>query len=298
MNKKILLVGTVSNIAKTIEKELKVVLKALSVFKSVQVFLVESDSTDETVKILEKIALKNRNFEFIALGTLKNKYPHRIARIAYCRNIYVKYIRDHNIISKWDYVAVADLDGMNFKLKKKGIQSCFKTNIDWDGVMANQRFGYYDLYALRAPGWVEGDCFEELEIVKKNSIPPKQSRYKLLNFFRNFRHFDKLRNSVIYERMRVLPKKYGFIKVQSAFGGFAIYKSDIFLSNNYDNLREDKIISEQVTFHLNSMVSELKFFINPELINNSINVYNLNRFKVIRFFRELKKFILQYLLNK
>jgi glycosyltransferase involved in cell wall biosynthesis len=298
MNKKILLVGTVSNVAKTIEKELKVVLKALSVFDSVQVFLVESDSTDETVKILDKIASKNRNFEFVALEKLKNKYPHRIARIAYCRNVYVKHIRDNNAISKWDYVAVADLDGMNFKLRAKGIQSCFETNIDWDGVMANQSFGYYDLYALRAPGWVEGDCFEELEVVKKNSIPPKQSRYKLLNFFRNFRHFDKLRNSVIYERMRVLPKKYGFIKVQSAFGGFAIYKSDIFLSNNYDNPREDKIISEQVTFHLNSMVNELKFFINPELINNSINVYNLNRFKVIRFFRELKKFILQYLLNK
>jgi glycosyltransferase involved in cell wall biosynthesis len=298
MNKKILLVGTVSNVAKTIEKELKVVLKALTMFDSVQVFLVESDSTDGTVKILEKIALKNRNFEFIALEKLKDKYPNRIARIAYCRDIYVRHIRDNSVINKWDYVVVADLDGMNFKLRKNGIQSCFETYVDWDGVMANQKFGYYDIYALRAPGWVEGDCFEELEIVKKNSIPPKQSRYKLLNFFRNFRHFDKLRNSVIYERMRVLPKKYGFINVQSAFGGFAIYKSDIFLSNNYDNPREDKIISEQVTFHLNSMVSELKFFINPELINNSINVYNLNRFKVIRFFRELKKFILQYLLNK
>jgi hypothetical protein len=213
MNKKILLVGTVSNVAKTIEKELKVVLKALSVFDSVKVFLVESDSTDETVKILENIALKNRNFEFITLGKLKSKYPNRIARIAYCRNIYVKYIRDNNAIRKWDYVAVADLDGMNFKLRKKGIQSCFDTNIDWDGVMANQRFGYYDLYALRAPGWVEGDCFEELEIAKRNSIPPKQSRYKIFRFFRNFRHFDKLRNSLIYERMKVLPKKHGFIKI-------------------------------------------------------------------------------------
>ena len=96
MNRKILLVGTVSNVAKTIEKELKVVLRALSVFDSVQVFLVESDSTDETVKILEKISLENRNFEFITLEKLKNKYPNRIDRIAYCRNIYVKYIRDNN----------------------------------------------------------------------------------------------------------------------------------------------------------------------------------------------------------
>ena len=254
MNKKILLVGTVSNVAKTIEKELRVVLKALSVFDFVQVFLVESDSTDETVKILEKIASNNNNFKFIAMGKLKDKYPHRIARIAYCRNIYIKYIRDNNTISKWDYVAVADLDGMNFKLKKKGIQSCFETNIDWDGIMANQRFGYYDLYALRAIGWVEGDCFQELEIVKKNTTPPKQSRYKCLNFFRNFRHFDKLRELVIYDRMKVLTKESGFIRVKSAFGGFAIYKSNVFFKNDYNSKNEDKIISEQVVFHLNSLI--------------------------------------------
>jgi len=288
MNKKILLVGTVSNVAKTIEKELKILLKALSVFDSVQVFLVESDSTDETVKILEKLALQNRNFEFIALGKLKNKYPNRIARIAYCRDIYVKYIRDNNVIGKWNYVAVADLDGMNFKLRKNGIKSCFETNIDWDGVMANQSFGYYDLYALRAPGWVEGDCFEELEVVKKNSIPPKQSRYKLLNFFRNFRHFDKLRNSLIYERMRVLPKKCGFIKVQSAFGGFAIYKLGIFLTNDYKINCKANVISEHVNFHTNLL--SLKFYINPKLINNNINVYNLNKLYILRLNRELCKY--------
>ena len=288
MNKKILLVGTVSNVAKTIEKELKVVLKALSVFNSIEVFLVESDSTDETVKILEKIASNNSNVKFIALGKLKDKYPHRIARIAYCRNIYVKYIRDNNNFGKWDYVAVADLDGMNFKLKKKGIKSCFETNIEWDGVMANQRFGYYDLYALRASGWVEGDCFEELEIVKKNTMPPRKSKYKFLNFIRDFRYYDKLRKSLIYDRMRVLPKKSGLIKTQSAFGGFAIYKSEIFLINNYNINIEVKIVSEHVNFHI-SLVN-MKFYINPKLINNNINIYNLNKLYILRFGRELRKF--------
>jgi hypothetical protein len=288
VNKKILLVGTVSNVAKTIEKELKVVLKALSVFNSIEVFLVESDSTDETVRILKKIALNNSNVKFIALGKLKEKYPHRIARIAYCRNIYVKYIRDNNSFGKWDYVAVADLDGMNFKLKKKGIKSCFETNIDWDGVMANQRFGYYDLYALRAPGWVEGDCFEELEIVKKNTKEPKQSKNKFVNFITNFMHFDKLRKSVIYDRMKVLPKKSGFIRVQSAFGGFVIYKPEIFLLNNYDMSAEVKIVSEHIYFHTN--LSNMKFYINPQLINNNVNIYNLNKLKILRFGRELRKF--------
>jgi len=289
MNKKILLVGTVSNVAKTIEKELKVVLKALSVFDFVEVFLVESDSTDETVKVLKKIASNNNNFKFIAMGKLNDKYPHRIARIAYCRNIYVKYIRDNNNFCKWDYVAVADLDGMNFKLKTKGIKSCFETHIDWDGVMANQRFGYYDLYALRAFGWVEGDCFQELEIVKKNTKQPKQSKNKFVNFIKNFKHFDKSRKSVIYDRMKVLPKKSGFTRVQSAFGGFALYKSEVFFKNYYDINSEVEIVSEHIYFHTN--LSNMKFYINPQLINSNTNIYNLNKLKILRFGRELRKFL-------
>jgi hypothetical protein len=89
MIKKILLVGTISNVSKTLEKELKVILKALSIFESVKVYLVESDSIDETVKVLEKIKINNSNFNYVTLGTLKEKYPDRIDRIAYCRNKYV-----------------------------------------------------------------------------------------------------------------------------------------------------------------------------------------------------------------
>ena len=42
----ILLVGTVSNVAKTIEKELETVIKALGCFDKIEIFLVESDSSD------------------------------------------------------------------------------------------------------------------------------------------------------------------------------------------------------------------------------------------------------------
>ena len=289
MNKKILLVGTVSNVAQTIEKELKVVLKAMSVFDSVQVFLVESDSTDETVKILKKIALKNENFQFIALGKLKNKYPNRIARIAYCRDIYVKYIRDNNVISKWNYVAVADLDGMNFKLRKNGIQSCFETNVDWDGVMANQKFGYYDIYALRAPGWVEEDCFISMSRNKMISKQPKISNISFINFLVQFNYFDKFRKKYIYDQMKIIKNRNLFIKVDSAFGGLAIYKPMVFLNSLYNS--DQATISEHVYFHKTSDNANRSFYINPELINNWFNSYNINKFYFIRFIREFMKFI-------
>lgn len=288
MNKKILLVGTVSNVAKTIEKELKVVLKALSVFDSVQVFLVESDSTDKTVKILDKIALKNRNFEFVALGKLKNKYPNRIARIAYCRDIYVKYIRDNNVIGKWDYVVVADLDGMNFKLRKNGIQSCFETNVDWDGVMANQKFGYYDIYALRAPGWVEEDCFISMSRSKMISQQPNISNKYLINFLVQFNYFDKFRKKYIYDQMKIIKNKNLFVKVDSAFGGLAIYKPIVFLNSLYSTDKATQ--SEHVYFHKTSDNANRSFYINPKLINNFFNPYNINKSYFIRFIREFIKF--------
>jgi hypothetical protein len=92
-------------------------------------------------------------------GKLSEILPNRIERIAFCRNVYVDFIRNNYKKYLWGHVAVADLDGMNFIINKKGIDSCFKVNKKWDGLMANQPYGYYDIYALRASGWVEYDCF-------------------------------------------------------------------------------------------------------------------------------------------
>ena len=89
MNQKILLVGVISNVSKTLERELKIVLKSLSSFETIQVFLVESDSNDETVRVLKKIQSSNQNFTYISKGQLSAKLPNRVERIAFCRNIYV-----------------------------------------------------------------------------------------------------------------------------------------------------------------------------------------------------------------
>lgn len=287
MQNKILLVGTISNVAKTITKELSIILNALSSFDEIDVFLVESDSTDNTLNILKKIQKKDSRITFISKGNLNQKLPNRVNRIAYCREVYVDYIKNNYQFKKWQYVAVADIDGMNWKLSKKGIESCFNSTRDWDGIMANQRFGYYDIYALRADGWVENDCFLELQAVK-NSVPtPKLGKFKIINFIRLYKHYDKFRKITIYKHMRILRRKNGFVPVKSAFGGFAIYKVDVLLNSSYKS--NDYCQSEHVNFHLLNASKLRKFFINPALINNNFNLYNLNRFGIIRFLREIKK---------
>jgi len=293
MDKKILLVGTVSNVAKSLEKELKIVLTSLSAFKSVEVLLVESDSKDNTTEILSQIQKNRQNFEFISKGNLSQNIPNRVARIAFCRNIYVDYIRNNYKRYQWDYIAVADLDGMNFNLTSKGIESCFNVSYDWSGLMANQKKGYYDLYALRAKNWVEEDIFEKIKYLKLNQHLPKRYKNSFLDFYSNFCHYDHIRREVIYNNMLVINKKSEPISVISAFGGFALYKPEVFTTSDY-SVPLNSFVSEHVEFHKNAGNNGHRFYINPYLINSNFNEYNLNRYRMIRFGRELKK----YFLNK
>jgi len=287
MQKNIILVGTVSNVAKTIEKELRTVLKALESFDKIEIFLVESDSNDNSVEILKRIQKGNKNFTFVTKGRLSNKYPNRIARIAYCRNIYVQFIKENFDESRWQYVAVADLDGMNKKLTRNAVDTCFKTDIKWDGIMANQKYGYYDIYALRALNWVEADCFSELKKLKCVSPNPKVFQNSLTNFISNFNHFDNLREIAIFSKMRTIARNSPLIKVESAFGGFAIYKSKVFLKSDYKSPNYEE--SEHVIFHRKLIKIGYSFFINPDMINNNFNSYNISKFKAVRFVRELRK---------
>ena len=288
MKQNILLVGVVSNVGRTIEKELKIVLKALSSFENVRVFLVESDSNDNTVQVLKKIQTSNPNFSFISKGKLSKKFPNRIARIAFCRNIYVEFVRNNYEKHLWSHVAVADLDGMNLNLRKKAVDSCFKTNGEWDGLMANQRYGYYDIYALRAKNWVEYDCFLELDKVKKSATAPKLTKYSLLNFIILFKYYDNFRKEIIYKKMKKISKNQALIKVDSAFGGFAIYKTNVFFNSNYT--LSDSFSSEHVSFHKSKSNLQKLFYINPKLINNRLNEYTLNKFLFIRMLKESKKY--------
>jgi glycosyltransferase involved in cell wall biosynthesis len=284
---KILLVGTVSNVAKTIEKELKIVKKAFGSFDKIEIFLVESDSTDNTVEILKSLQQRDKNFSFITMGKLSYKYPNRIARIAYCRNVYVNFIKENFGKKCWQYVVVADLDGMNKKLRRKAINSCFEINIKWDGMMANQKFGYYDIYALRAKNWVEMDCFLELQNLKNSNKIPNVYQNRIINFVSNFNHFDNLREIAIFKKMKVISRKSPLIEVESAFGGLAIYKANVFLNSNYDSSNNEE--SEHVAFHRKLTNIGFSFYINPNLINNNFNSYNISKLKVIRFLRELRK---------
>ena len=91
------------------------------------------------------------------------------------------------------------------------------------------------------------------------------------------------------DRKKIIKKGNLFIKVDSAFGGLAIYKPIVFLNSLYSTNQTTQ--SEHVYFHKTSDNANRSFYINPKLINNWFNSYNVNKFYFIRFIREFMKLI-------
>ena len=162
---KVLVVGTVSNVGHVINREVQKVLRAVEPHAQVEFYLVESDSTDSTVKELTRIRTDNKRFEFVSLGNLSQDIVNRVERIRFCRNNYIHFIRSSHQECGWDFIIVADLDGMNRKLSCRGVGTSFSSTLEWSGCFANQKKGYYDLYALRCKNWVSENIFSEYQLL-------------------------------------------------------------------------------------------------------------------------------------
>jgi hypothetical protein len=282
-----ILVGTISNAEKQFERDFERVYASLHFFEEIDVFIVESDSSDSTVGVLNRISKKTPNFNFVSLGNLKVAIPNRIERIRKCRNVYVEYVRNNIDFKEWDYVVVADLDGMNSMLKDNSILKIFPSQTSWDACFANQKHGYYDIYALREKSWMPNNCFEELELIRSGISKDSLPKHQLLKRVKRLIEYDNARKITIYDQMRVIPKKTDWISVDSAFGGLGIYKSKWFLKYDYSKiLNGETQYSEHIDFHLKCREEDANFFIVPTMINSNWNEYNINRFFIVRQLRQ------------
>lgn len=279
----ILVTGTVSNVSKTIRQEIEKLKLALSDFKQIKFYLVESDSTDTTLKELEFLKLTVSNFDYISLGSLKSAIPDRLERIRFCRNKYIDFIRT-NEENCSPYILVADLDGMNTALTSRGVNSCF-SRLDWDVVTANQTFGYYDILALRKDEWQEDDWTEVFKLAKDTIVRSEVHRFRIMRRFRKYLILNKLKQNLLFSKMKRINFRSEWIKVDSAFGGLAIYKKEVFL--NYDYTKEfDTIETDHVSLNRKIVRNGGNIYINPGLINSHFNEYNLSKIWIFRLTRE------------
>lgn len=242
--------GPVRNVANVIETEIDNLYKAFSGFKQVFCHVVESDSSDDTLSVLEKLSKKYPNFSYESKGQLGNLGLIRTERIALCRNAFRAYLIDSPFEKEIDFVIMADLDGMNHLINQQKIQQCWRINTDWDVITANQEGPYYDTWTIRHPDWCPTDCW--------------QQKTRLEKLFGS----DAALELAVNARQAVLRNDIGLIEVDSAFGGFAIYKKQVFLDGEYAGVDNDgHEICDHVPFHNQLRNKGYRIYINSALTN-------------------------------
>lgn len=232
------IVGIARNCEKTLVRTLELIKESLPTDACIQYFIVESDSTDNTIDILQtlKVDKSFTQFEYVSLGKLQPSIPSRVSRIAYCRNEYIKWSGG----KKADYVIVADLDGVvsrNFRINLRELEAGY-------ALFANVSGLYYDIFALRHAEWQPGCPLKEF------------------NFLQSFRKTSW--ESFCSTKMVNLKFSQSLIEVQSAFGGLAIYPWLDFSCSRYEAVTSE---CEHVAF--NSMI-KCKKFIDPNMVIGNV----------------------------
>ena len=262
-NQKILIVGVIRNGENTITSEISSLQNAFCDFGKIHWLVIESDSVDNTVKKLSELSQSVENFNYKSVGQLAGRMPLRTERLAFCRNIYLDEIRSNSFYDDFDYIAVADLDGVNNLLTKDGVRSCFEKNM-WDVCTANQLGNYYDIWALRHRIWNPGDCWEQYRYLNQFAKSPQESANLLF--------------AAVHSKMVIIPMDAEWIEVESAFGGLAIYKRETLLDRNtkYIGLNESGVeIVDHASLHLGITQNGYKIFINPKLINTDFTEHSI-----------------------
>jgi len=246
----VLIAGTARNVERFIRSDIDCLKKSFFDFKKIHFLIIESDSSDATLKKLAQLKSEHNSFDYISLGNLSDTLTKRTERIAFCRNKVIDVLLSNPHYSQVSYVAVADLDSVNAKLTREGIRSCWDAAVDWGAMTANQTDEYYDIWALRHDYWNADDCWLQRKELERFTSP------------------------LFAENLSILSKKIHIspitppIEVDSAFGGLAIYKRDAFVSSRYVGLREDgSEICEHVPFHRQMKENGFSLFINPRMIN-------------------------------
>jgi hypothetical protein len=247
----ILITGIVRNIASTFDEDYSRMSSTFSGFASLNWFLVESDSTDESIAKLQSYSEKNPHFEWCSLGKLDKPDLTRTERLAIARNRYVREIKKKKY-SEISIVAVADFNSLSNLINEDAILSCWIQQ-DWSACTANQDGPYYDIWALRHPLWSPADCWKQLEFLKRYSRFPEAALYVAVN-----------------SKMITIPQSDPWIAVESAFGGLALYDSEVFKFANYSGLDENGYETcEHV--HFNRIIRRIggTIYINPRLVNTT-----------------------------
>jgi hypothetical protein len=277
---KVLVVGAVRNIETTLHVDVTRFQKVFAGFQEVKFLVIESDSSDKSLEVLEKTSLINPDFKYVSLGDLESKIPNRTERLAYVRNTYLEIIENDQSFEDFEIIAIADFNNLNNKLERGAVEGLFNDNY-WSVRTANQSGPYYDIWALRHPIWSPNDCWENLQFLREYKKFPELALYAAVN-----------------SRMIKIPKNANPIAVQSAFGGLGVYKRSVIIGKRYKGIdvNSGKMICEHVPFHEAIIQEGHVIEVFPSLINMR-KTDHTRRFGLAPSLLRVAKYLPKYLMQ-
>lgn len=254
----VLIAGVVRNCAQSVRADIRRLVSAAKIFRSTRILVVESDSDDDTLLVLERMIKEFPLLRIISEGRLQPRMPLRTERIAHCRNVYLSELRTNSLYSSVDYLVVADLDGANARISPTALASCWQPSVrEWDVCTANQAGPYYDIWALRHPVWCPDDCWQAYRSLAESIGTTAAAEM------------------AVYSRMIRIARDTPPIPVRSAFGGLAVYRAAVLRrGGRYCGLRSDGTeMCEHVPLHELLVDGGARIVINPTLINAGVTVH-------------------------
>ncbi len=265
----VVICGVARNCARSIERDIATLQRAATLFARVQMLVVESDSSDDTLAILQRIGQRDASVRSLSLGALRERHPKRTERIAMARNACLDELASNPVYATTSHMIMVDLDGMCRHLTREALASCWATDTPpWDVCGANQGDYYYDVWTIRHPQWCPGDCWREHEAL----VPLLGTTAA-----------DEV---ALFSRMVHIAPTRPWIEVDSAFGGLAIYRRAAIGGARYLGLDDQgREVCDHVGLNLAMRAAGRRIFINPALINARSTKHAGRK----KFFRTLRR---------
>ena len=244
--RRILFLGTARSCAKALPASITKLRELGALFAEHEIHVYENDSTDATGALLDQWAAEGVLHAIREQG-IAAAMPLRTERLAYGRN----RLLDHAIGRRpWDYVCWADLDGLvGERFSVDGFLSNFQHEDAWDAVFPLSWPLYYDIWALR-----------ESQICPSDYVWDGQHRLNAAL------HAGK----EIHAATQILApgRVAGWVPVQSAFGGFGLYKAAIVGRGRYTGLVEGREVCEHVPYHAALVAAGARLYLNPQCLTH------------------------------
>jgi glycosyltransferase involved in cell wall biosynthesis len=270
IDKKALIVGTARDCEEGLRATLPRLTRLRESFRTTKFLFVTNDSKDGTERVLREWSADVHDAHIQSVDGLAANVRLRTPRLAVARNLYLAALRqDLSAGINHEILVVLDLDGVNEKLIEEPYFSDAINSApdDWGGLFANQRDWYYDIWALRHPTWCPTDCWQEVRNVQQAWFNKRKKTKAAIEKF-------------VTGRQKRIAADDQPIRVESAFGGFGIYRTQFLAGSLYTGVDPaGQEICEHVSLNKSIAQRGGGLYILPDLLNDTPQEHVAERLK-------------------